>query len=888
MTLLRVCLENYRRLKFVELALTHGLTLIAAPNEQGKSTLLEAIHRGLFLRARATGQVLEAMQSRHGGVPKVQIEFEAGGQTYFLIKTFAGARGTAQLQPKSGAVLRDQAAEDELARLLGVSGLIGGGGALGALERRWAHLWIWQGRSASDPTGALEESGADLARRLQTMGGAAVVQSHLDRKVHEAIQREVESLVKGRSGEPKAGTKWAAVRERLEALSVREQELRQEVANLKAAMQGKIEADRDLAASGPAICQAEEQLAKTRSDREQIEALRRELAPLEVELRAAESEQTRLAKWLAEVEEAKAALPVRSKERDDRFHAEAMRRGAVQAAEQQVADLERRLAEARQIFELIRWQRDVAEAEAIERREREELARWEKQRAEVERAAAALQERERRLAAIPEISPSDLSRLEQLWKEVVTAETGVSAMATGVEVRQSADGCTVGGLPVQTGEELRFSQPFAICTESGLDLWVVPGGGDSLEKANQAMQQARDALRAALTEAGVESVEAAREKLIQRQVLAQEIETEKKRWEEAGAEFIAERHAAAQQAVAKAVARAEVLKGEQRGPLAVVSDEALRAAEDKGRGLEQELALARARHQELSRAWMEAREALQAADQALQLVQTRLETLAQAGGELEGVAARQAELAVNIQNLQRKQEATKQKLELIGAANIEERLVMRERALAQARKAAEDARVRQGQALAVLGQATVRDPFSALEETRQMRELAREEEAREAARVRALQCLLGLFDAQQHQLQKQFTQPLVERAAGYLELVFGRGTKVDANFEQGKFRDLMLIRPNAPTFAFAELSMGAREQVGLAFRLAAAEVLAAAHDGCLPLALDDAFTHSDSTRMASLREMLHRAANRGLQVIVATCHPDRYRGMGAAEVRLPR
>jgi len=65
-----------------------------------------------------------------------------------------------------------------------------------------------------------------------------------------------------------------------------------------------------------------------------------------------------------------------------------------------------------------------------------------------------------------------------------------------------------------------------------------------------------------------------------------------------------------------------------------------------------------------------------------------------------------------------------------------------------------------------------------------------------------------------------------------------------------------------------------------------AEILAASHDGCLPLVFDDAFAYADPERVQALQRMLDLAANRGLQVIVLTCTPADYIGLGAREIRL--
>ncbi|HCN78449.1 MAG TPA: hypothetical protein DIT13_14805, partial [Verrucomicrobiales bacterium] len=95
-----------------------------------------------------------------------------------------------------------------------------------------------------------------------------------------------------------------------------------------------------------------------------------------------------------------------------------------------------------------------------------------------------------------------------------------------------------------------------------------------------------------------------------------------------------------------------------------------------------------------------------------------------------------------------------------------------------------------------------------------------------------------------------------------------------------------LGRGSAAAIGFDQLSGGAREQVAAAFRLAMAEILAQAHDGCLPVVFDDAFAYSDPERVRRLQAMLDLAARRGLQIILLTCAPGDYALLGAREVTL--
>ena len=76
------------------------------------------------------------------------------------------------------------------------------------------------------------------------------------------------------------------------------------------------------------------------------------------------------------------------------------------------------------------------------------------------------------------------------------------------------------------------------------------------------------------------------------------------------------------------------------------------------------------------------------------------------------------------------------------------------------------------------------------------------------------------------------------------------------------------------------LSGGEQEQLFLITRLALAEVLA--KSGRQLIVLDDVLNATDSGRLARLLTLLEEVSDR-LQIIILTCHPERYRGLGGAE-----
>ena len=77
---------------------------------------------------------------------------------------------------------------------------------------------------------------------------------------------------------------------------------------------------------------------------------------------------------------------------------------------------------------------------------------------------------------------------------------------------------------------------------------------------------------------------------------------------------------------------------------------------------------------------------------------------------------------------------------------------------------------------------------------------------------------------------------------------------------------------------FAELSFGAREQMGLISRLAYADLLREAGRPTLVI-LDDALVHSDAERLGNMKRVLFDAAERH-QILLFSCHPDSWRDLG--------
>ena len=83
------------------------------------------------------------------------------------------------------------------------------------------------------------------------------------------------------------------------------------------------------------------------------------------------------------------------------------------------------------------------------------------------------------------------------------------------------------------------------------------------------------------------------------------------------------------------------------------------------------------------------------------------------------------------------------------------------------------------------------------------------------------------------------------------------------------------------TVPFDDLSGGAREQLGILLRLAAAQLVS--KTAAMPLILDDTLGHTDAKRLETMGAILNSAAQTA-QIVVMTCYPARYSYVGSAKV----
>ncbi|MBM5801687.1 MAG: hypothetical protein FJ077_12825, partial [Cyanobacteria bacterium K_DeepCast_35m_m2_023] len=468
MRLIDARLARVRQHQQLELHFAPGLSLIGGPNESGKSTVVEALHRALFLKANTSGRGVEELRSQlHSGLPEVELRFEAGGQLWLLRKRFAGAGGTCQLSSSGGATLQGSSAESQLAALLQVAGPIEGR-RVAQLPLRWAHLWVRQGEAGSD----LLASGGDayaLPQLVQQLQGgsdrgalaatATALESALDRQVQALLQQRL-ALQLTATGKVRAGSPLALAqareRDAREALQLAQQRL----SELESAMEQLLQINQRLQQLEPR-CQQLRAAEPLQRRLQQVEGLRQQLLALDQQ-RQADQHQLALLQHQLEHDQ---------QQREATSAAIASTQAQQQHSERQQQSLQRELDQ-------LGLRRELASLA----RESEQLLRYKTQFEALQQQANGIKAQ---LQALPAIELAQVRQLRQAEQQLAQAQARAQGMAARVTLLSTGADQPVAldGQPLEPGASLLLEQPGLLQIGQGTRLQISPGGGDAISAA---------------------------------------------------------------------------------------------------------------------------------------------------------------------------------------------------------------------------------------------------------------------------------------------------------------------------------------------------------------------------------------------------------------------
>jgi len=174
---------------------------------------------------------------------------------------------------------------------------------------------------------------------------------------------------------------------------------------------------------------------------------------------------------------------------------------------------------------------------------------------------------------------------------------------------------------------------------------------------------------------------------------------------------------------------------------------------------------------------------------------------------------------------------------------------------------------------------TAQGPYSSLAQAEEEVAQLEAEIRREELRMNAIRLLHDTLNQCRSEMVASVIQPVEEAATGLFQRIAGRRI---GRIKMGDTFEPSAVSPElaSSSVGLDNLSGGEQEQLYLATRLALAEILA--RDERQMVVLDDVLTATDSGRLARVMTLLEEAAER-LQVLILTCHPERYRALAGAE-----
>lgn len=859
-----------------------GLNLVHARNGSGKSTLFEALRRGLLDSHTLAGKEIDSIRPWGRELsPKVVVEFEHAGQTNRVRKRFLDAKESRLERLESGtfrAVAEGRAADEETRDILTKDAP--GRGAF--KQEHWGIaqvLWAPQGSLAlpsltdglvgairtalgqevEDAGGPLEERIGEAYLSIFTKTGRVAKNSTLQ-QLQDALASAGERVTsaeallqdyqKAASLVEELRSTAGAARQREDVLTARVAEARTR-ASAYNGVRGEVERLQSALESARVRYESADEKVW------QLETLQERIRDNDAKLSKVTGE---LAAWQRELEGHARAVEAAAKARD-----EANSAAKQLTAERDALDVARRYTAAKAEFDEKRSRLERAkEAEADVKAARTERDEYHAPEAsDVEDLREALASRDRARAAIDaalmtlEIVPHTDAAVEVLEGEdpgtrKATADTPLVVKGTpGVVVElEGVARLRASGPAVDIDEER------ATLKQAEADIqYCVEQFGSSNPRTLQERREKAGALQAAVdkaqtrldTELRDDSLETLRAGAARAESTVQAILEQHREWADAPPGV-----AAMETALEERERRFAERREQAESAL-----ESARNARDAAAEAHRER---QAEHESLKTSLDNDKEAL--------------EHLLKEAGDEQALRKHRGEMAVALQaaeaSLARKQE----ELEAF-EGDPEADLEMAEGAMKEnadeLRKNLEEVARAEGQ----LDSLAAKGPYSEVNEAREQLARLEEERDREQLRADAIQLLHDTVAGCRAAAVEAVAAPVQRLAKQYLERITGRPLG-ELHLGEDLCPDELTPTLATDRIGVENLSGGECEQLFLATRLALAHALTDSERQLM--VLDDVLIATDAGRFGRILRILREAASR-MQVLILTCHPDRYYGL---------
>ncbi len=863
-----------------------GLNIIHAPNATGKSTLFEAFRRALLDGHKVTGKEVEAIRPWGRELaPKVTVEFAHQGREYRVSKQFLDNQSALLERNENGKYQRlaEGAAADEKTREI-LAGKPPGRGL--CRPENWGVaqvLWAPQGNLALEPLSG--DLVADIRAMLSVQvsgAGTGPIEKRIEERYLEVFSPK---------GKVKTG-KEAPLLVRLkdfldEAVETRRKALEQYLAFEDASRRvAEFQARRAQARhymdavskslrEARAVAETYRKLGAERAQRsEKVTAAAAKYREIKQNIEAVKSTEFELGEARKALETLKGEIPLKERE--------------VQEREQEAARLKAALEDTRKGRASVEFAKRLADAARRFNECIRNLARLDELIEKVKKAEKILADRCGKRSAFVAPDAKALRAVRKAVKDRDDAQVRIDASLITLEIVS----VKAGSVEVITGEvtgalTLKPDVPAQIkgSPEVVADIPEVArlrawGPVGSVEEHREARATADRKLKELMGPYGasdIDALESLADKAKELDTAVAEAKTEVQTLlSGTSLDELAQDHS--------------ILAATLRGFLDTYTDweknvPDSQALEEEAYEIERAFIVA-VESAEVS--WEKAQTALAAVAGHKEILARRLEdarrqeqSLSSKLSELTSDGKPQHEKAMDLQRVTMAWEAAGARLQEIDAqleayeddpGTVVDRLETQLDAANQACSQAREQEVREETRLENL---CAQGPYSALAAAEEQVAQLEQDVRKEELRADAIKALYETVAACRNEAIASVSGPVEFAATRILQRIAGRrlgSIKVGDGFvPSGVVPELM-----ADAVHLDNLSGGEREQLYLATRLALADVLR--KDDLQMVVLDDVLTATDGGRLAKVMNILEEAAQH-LQLLILTCHPERYRGL---------
>jgi len=840
-----------------------GLNLIHGPNESGKSTLVRAIRAAFFERYRSKSVDDLRPWGDSGASPTIHLEFEHRGTSWWLSKSFL-KRTRCDLRIGNTSYSEDQA-EEKVAELLGYEYSKKGS----SKAEHWGIpglLWVEQG-TGQEVQKAIEHAGDHLQSALNALVGE--VASTGGDAVIETLSAERNKLLT-KTGQPTGVYKQMF-------------DERQKLQAEKTALQDRVSQYREYVDRLQSVTrdyQRDQQERPWERAQQQLDQAQARLSKLE----QLEQQQQQETQTLNHIDQQRALTEQRLRDLQRIDQQKAARKADLEQAEQSLRDAQSRepvmagqLHTARENYEKAKVRLKAARQSAERQRIEKEIERLARHKAVLLETRDKARKHQTQVAEarqravdnrIDAQAVHELKATEQaLSHERIRSQAIATRLSWALLPESGAKLDDV--LLAEQGEQQLLD--VSRLTIPGVGLFEVTPGGEHLAETRRKLETLEQTLSDQLSQLAVTSVgeaeqrKLAYEKAVQQRLHAEELlhsvapgGVEALETELSDAELELKNHHERLQANPRPENADDGLLLSEAEAVHDRAEAHLKECEGQQHQLD---ALRMRRQQARDNAFTEWRRLDQETrspehQQQLTGLKKRLETLtaecAQAQVNLKQRAGeiQQAQphilrqdierFRITVDNLRSRQQhrdreirETRARLDAWGAEGLEEKLQ------------------------------EVKADYDRCD--RRYQELSR--------RAGALELLVNLLNDRRQALTRRLQAPLQKHLDHYVTLLFPQARlALDDQLQPDTFARGNELGP------VAELSFGAREQMGLISRLAYADLLQEADRPTL-IILDDTLVHSDQTRLDDMKRILFDAAKRH-QILLFTCHPEKWQDLG--------